>query len=165
MRARLVPVLLGALATGALSGCAPAVAPDLPSLAGGGSGTDTRLELVKRLGWGTPEAFRAARPRLERLWPGLAWNGNGCSAPEGLGLGYREVFAPACEVHDFAYDNLRVLEPTAGNRRISDEAFYLNMRVICGRRPPVARPACLSAAAAYYAAVRLRGHTRFAPGT
>lgn len=163
-RSRPLPVLLLA---GALSACAPAAqyptfgSPPVSGLPAAGA----RLEVVKRLAWGTPEAFRAARVVLEPLWPDLAWNGNGCSAPEGLGLGYRADFAPACEVHDFAYGNLRVLEPTAANRRISDGVFYANMRAICARKASAARPACLSAAAAYYAAVRLRGQSRFAPGT
>lgn len=164
MRYGVAPALLLA---GALSACAPAaqlsppVSPPGPEQAV----LSSRLEVVKRVAWGTPEAFRVARAVLAPLWPGLAWNGNGCSAPEGLGLGYRDDFAPACEVHDFAYDNLRVLEPTAGNRRVSDEVFYTNMRAICARRSSAARPACLSAAAAYYATVRLRGQSRFAPGT
>jgi hypothetical protein len=166
VRSRSLPVLLLA---GALSACAPAAhfaAPAPPSsLVAGLSPAEARLEVVKRLAWGTPEAFRAARVVLEPLWPDLAWTGNGCSAPEGLGLGYRAEFAPACEVHDFAYGNLRVLEPTAANRRISDGVFYANLRAICVRKARVARPACLSAAAAYYAAVRLRGQSRFAPGT
>lgn len=149
------------LLAGGLGSCAPA----FPFPATGSAVPETPLAVAKRLGWGTPEAFDAARPRLEPRWPQLAWHGNGCSAPEGLGLGYRELFAPACAVHDFAYDNLRVLEPTAENRRASDEAFYLNLRAICGRQRLAAQPACFSAAAAYYAAVRLRGHTRFAPGT
>lgn len=149
-----------ALLAGVLLGCAPAqFRAEAPP-----QGTDPRLEVVKRLGWGTPEAFAAARSTLEPLWPDLVWQGNGCSAPEGLGLGYRNVFAPACEVHDFAYDNLRVLEPTAANRRASDDAFYANMRAICARKLLAAQPACFSAAAAYYAAVRLRGQTHFVPG-
>lgn len=153
------------LLTGALGSCAPALLPvaSVPFTAVGQEGGP--VALVKRLGWGTPEAFEAARDRLAPLWPTLDWEGNGCSAPRGLGLSYRDDFAPACAVHDFAYHNLRVLEPTAGNRRASDDAFGANLRAICARKALAARPACFSAAAAYLAAVRLRGHTRFAPGT
>ncbi|MBB5233419.1 phospholipase A2 [Deinococcus budaensis] len=155
--ARAWPALLLA---GVLGSCAPALLPAAPV---GDEGDP--VALVKRLGWGSPEAFEAARPLLAPRWPALDWAGNGCSAPRGLGLSYRDDFAPACAVHDFAYHNLRVLEPTAANRRASDDAFGVNLRAICARKALVARPACLSAAAAYLAAVRLRGHTRFAPGT
>lgn len=147
-----------------LSACVPAVQPQAPSpalLSRAGAAT----ALVKSLGWGTPEAFAAARPALEPLWPELDWAGNGCSAPTGLGLGYRAKFTPACTVHDFAYHNLRVLEPTADNRRASDEAFRRNLWAVCEREAAAAQPGCFSAAAAYYAAVRLSGSRRFAPNT
>lgn len=147
------------LLAGVLGSCAPALFPSVPD------GEEDPVAVVKRLGWGTPEAFVAARPRLQPLWPALDWENNGCSTPQGLGLGYRDDFAPACVVHDFAYHNLRVLEPTSANRRASDEAFRVNLRTICARKALAARPACFSAAEAYYRAVRLRGHTRFAPGT
>ncbi|WP_051363383.1 phospholipase A2 [Deinococcus murrayi] len=152
-------LLAAVLSGGVLGSCAPALFPDVPGR------DDSAVAVVKRLGWGTPEAFAAARPRLEPLWPALDWENNGCSAPQGLGLGYRDDFAPACVVHDFAYHNLRVLEPTAANRRASDEAFRANLRAICARHPPAAQPACFSAAEAYFWAVRWRGQTRFAPGT
>ncbi|WP_261664338.1 phospholipase [Deinococcus sp. Marseille-Q6407] len=154
----------GALLGLALSGCTPAFHPQPapPSLLARSS---EAVALIKQLGWGTPEALAAARPRLEPLWPELDWEGNGCSTPKGLDLGHREDFTPACNVHDFAYHNLRVLEPTAANRRASDEAFRRNLWAICERKPANAQLSCYSAAAAYYAAVRLRGSTRFAPGT
>lgn len=79
-------------------------------------GSDPRLPVIKQVAWGPLESFEAARVR-----PDLTWQGNGCSAPQGMGLGDRKVFA--------------------------------------------ARPACLWAAVAYHVAVRLRGSTRFAPGT
>lgn len=147
-----------------LSACVPAVQLQAPSAALLAR-ADAATSLVKTLGWGTPEAFALARPALEPLWPELDWAGNGCSAPKGLGLGYREAFAPACAVHDFAYHNLRVLEPTAANRLASDRAFRRNLWAICGREPASAQPGCFSAAAAYYGAVRLHGSVRFAPGT
>lgn len=154
---RVAPMLLA----GVLGSCAPAFSfPEFEP-----ESSAAPITVVKQLGWGTPEAFEAARPRLEHRWPQLDWESNGCSAPEGLGLGYRELFAPACAVHDFAYHNLRVLEPTAENRRASDLAFHTNLKSICTRQRLVAQPACLSAAAAYYAAVRLRGATHFAAGT
>ncbi|GHG01007.1 hypothetical protein GCM10017783_11500 [Deinococcus piscis] len=154
----------GLLLAGTLSACVPAVQPQAPSPALLAR-AEAAISLVQTLGWGTPEAFTLARPALEPLWPELDWASNGCSAPKGLGLGYRAEFTPACIVHDFAYHNLRVLEPTAANRLASDEAFRRNLWAICERKSASAQPGCFSAATAYYAAVRLRGSVRFAPGT
>ncbi|MDO4264515.1 MAG: phospholipase A2 [Deinococcus sp.] len=156
--------LLAGTLSATLSACVPAVQPQTPSAALLAR-ADAAVPLVKTLGWGTPEAFALTRPALEPLWPELDWTSNGCSAPRGLGLGYRAEFTPACTVHDFAYHNLRVLEPTAANRQASDEAFRRNLWAICGRKAAAAQPGCFAAAAAYAAAVRLRGSGRFAPGT
>lgn len=164
--ARPLGALLLALTT-TLVGCVPAVQPVTPKAPSAAlmARADEAVALVQRLGWGTPQEFVVARDWLQPLWPELDWETNGCSTPQGWDLGYRDLFAPACVVHDFAYHNLRVLEPTAENRLRSDEAFRNNLRAICAEQSSWNQPACYAAAELYYAAVRLRGSLRFAAGT
>ena len=121
-----------------------------------------RLNYIKRTAWGTvPDydnqyaAYAAGGP-----YPGLDWSRDGCSAPDGLGLGYREDFRPACNVHDFGYRNLKVYERTGDNRAATDEALYSNLKTICAAKSWAARPAC-SAAYVYYKGVRVGGNSSF----
>lgn len=123
-----------------------------------------RLNYIKRTGWGSVANYNAqfaAYAGTNRPYPGLDWSRDGCSAPDGLGLGYREDFRPACNVHDFAYRNLGMYQRTETNRKTSDDAFYTNMKAICAAKSWYKRPACYSAAYAYYQAVRLRGGSKF----
>lgn len=96
-------------------------------------------------------------------YPQFDWSRNGCSAPEGLGLGYRETFRPACNVHDFGYANFPRF-PSLYNetgRKLSDDNFLVNMNQICRPRSFLSRSACYSAAYAYYLAVRSAGWAYF----
>ncbi len=123
-----------------------------------------RLTYIKRTGWGTVAHYDsqyAAYTGTALPYAGLNWTRDGCSAPEGVGLGYREDFRPACNVHDFAYRNLKVYERTDANRKTSDEVFYTNMKAICAAKSWYARPACYSAAFAYYEGVRVGGGSSF----
>ena len=79
----------------------------------------------------------------------------------GLGLGYRELFRPACNVHDFAYRNLGREAHTPENRLRSDAALLRNLQTICGSLARAQRPGCLAAASAYVRAVRWRGAEHF----
>lgn len=137
--------------------------PETPALTGLDLASD-RLAYVKRTGWGTVANYDrqfAAYRSTALPYPGLDWTRDGCSAPDGLGLGYREDFRPACNVHDFAYRNLKVYERTDANRKTSDEAFHTNMKAICAAKSWYARPACYSAAYAYYQGVRMGGGSSF----
>ncbi|MBB5233418.1 phospholipase A2 [Deinococcus budaensis] len=137
--------------------------PQVPALTGLDLASD-RLAYVKRTGWGSVANYTAqygAYAGTALPYSGLDWTRDGCSAPDGVGLGYREDFRPACNVHDFGYRNLKVYERTAANRLATDDAFYANMKAICAAKGWYARPACYSAAYAYYQGVRIGGGSSF----
>lgn len=123
-----------------------------------------RLNYIKRIGWGTVSNYNAnynAYSGTNLPYTLLDWSRDGCSAPSGLGLGYREDFRPACNVHDFGYRNLKLWERTDANRATTDDVFYTNMKAICAAKSWYARPACYSAAWAYYEGVRIGGGSSF----
>ena len=157
------PGLLAALQTAYGERAPEAVQTDIPTLKGLSLESD-RLAYVKSVGWGSTANYNgqyAAYAFSALPYPGLEWSRDGCSAPDGLGLGYREDFRPACNVHDFGYRNLRVFERTDGNRKTTDEVFHSNMDVICAAKSWYKRPACYSAAYAYYQGVRVGGGSSF----
>lgn len=126
--------------------------------------TSDRLAYVKSVGWGSvPNYDRqyASQGSVNAAYPGLDWSRDGCSAPDGLGLGYREDFRPACNVHDFGYRNLKVYQRTDANRKTTDGAFSTNMKTICNAKPWYKEPPCYAAAYAYYQAVRVGGSDSF----
>ena len=157
------PGLLAALQT-AYGEREPQVArPAMPALTGLSLETD-RLAYVKSVGWGTVGNYNAqyaAYASTPLPYPGLDWSRDGCSAPDGLGLGYREDFRPACNVHDFGYRNLKVYERTDANRKTTDEVFHGNMDIICDAKSWYKRPACYAASYAYYQGVRVGGASSF----
>ena len=113
---------------------------------------------AQSVAWGSVSNYRyqKAHPR----YSGLNWGSDGCSAPSGLGLGYRDTFRPACDVHDFGYGNLPKLTGKLYwpyNKARTDSAFLSNMRAICGAKSIFTRPACYVAAQAYYKAVDIGG--------
>ncbi len=162
------PGLLAALQTAYGERAPEAVQTSLPTLNGLSLGNlsleSDRLSYVKSVGWGNVGNYNGqyAAYALSALpSPGLDWSRDGCSAPDGLGLGYREDFRPACNVHDFGYRNLRVFERTDANRKTTDEVFHGNMDVICAAKSWYKRPACYTAAYAYYQGVRIGGGSSF----
>ena len=123
-----------------------------------------RLAYVKALAWGSMSSYEAAYADQvggRALYPGLDWSRDGCSAPPGLDLGYGEVFRPACNIHDFGYRNLKVLERTPENRETTDHAFYADMRAICAALVWIKQPECGAAALIYESGVRLGGESHF----
>jgi len=137
--------------------------PAAPALTGQDLASD-RLAYIKRTGWGTVANYNSqygAYAGTALPYSGLNWTRDGCSAPDGVGLGYRDDFRPACYVHDFGYRNLKVYEQTSSNRLATDDAFYVNMKAICAAKSWYARPACYSAAYAYYQGVRIGGGSSF----
>lgn len=157
------PGLLAALQTAYGERAPQPVQVDVPAITGL-SLTSDRLAYVKSVGWGSVgnyDAQYAAYSGSSLPYSGLDWGRDGCSAPDGLGLGYREDFRPACNVHDFGYRNLKVFERTDANRKTTDEAFHGNMDGICAAKSWYKRPACYSAAYAYYQAVRVGGSSSF----
>lgn len=137
--------------------------PQAPLLGGQDLASD-RLAYIKRTGWGSVANYTTqygAYAGTALPYSGLDWTRDGCSAPDGLGLGYREDFRPACHVHDFGYRNLKIYERTSSNRLATDDAFYANMKGICAAKGWYARPACYSAAYAYYQGVRIGGGGSF----
>jgi hypothetical protein len=123
-----------------------------------------RLVYVKSVGWGSVNNYNtqySAYAGGSLPYPGLNWTRDGCSTPSGLGLGYTEDFRPACNVHDFGYRNLKVFERTDANRKATDEAFHGNMDAICAAKSWYKRPACYTAAYAYYQGVRVGGGGSF----
>ena len=137
--------------------------PAVPTLRGLDLASD-RLAYIKSVGWGSVPNYErqyANQASINLIYPGLFWDRDGCSAPDGLGLGYREDFRPACNVHDFGYRNLKVYERTSENRETTDEAFYTNMKVICSAKSWYKEPPCYAAAYAYFKAVRVGGSDSF----
>jgi len=120
------------------------------------------LQLVKIIALGSISNYDAYYV-MRAMYPQFDWSRNGCSAPEGLGLGYRETFRPACNVHDFGYANFPRF-PTLYNetgRALTDDNFLVNMNSICRSKSFLSRAACYSAAYAYYSAVRVAGWAYF----
>lgn len=139
------------------------VPPALPPLSGLDLASD-RLNYIKGVSWGSVAYYDsqyAAYAGSSAPYPGLDWSRDGCSAPDGLGLGYREDFRPACNEHDFGYRNLKVYQRTDANRKTTDEAFYSNMKGICAAKSWYKRPPCYAAAYAYYEGVRIGGGSSF----
>ncbi|GGI75152.1 phospholipase A2 [Deinococcus wulumuqiensis] len=137
--------------------------PQAPALQGQ-SLADDRLSYIKTVAWGTVAQYNtqyATYSGTAAPYSGLDWSRDGCSAPDGVGLGYREDFRPACNVHDFGYRNLKVYQRTDANRKTTDEAFYVNMKSICAAKSFLTRPACYAAAYAYYQGVRIGGGSSF----
>ncbi|GMA15083.1 phospholipase [Deinococcus metallilatus] len=137
--------------------------PAAPAITGLDLASD-RLAYIKRVAWGTVAAYNsqyANRSAVNAQYPGLDWSRDGCSAPDGVGLGYREDFRPACNVHDFGYRNLKVYQRTDANRLATDDAFYVNMKGICAAKSWYKEPPCYAAAYAYYQGVRLGGSSSF----
>ena len=137
--------------------------PAVPALRGLDLASD-RLAYIKSVGWGNVPNYDgqyAQQASINLIYPGLFWDRDGCSAPDGLGLGYREEFRPACNVHDFGYRNLKVYQRTSENRETTDDAFYTNMKVICNAKAWYKEPPCYVAAYAYFKAVRIAGASNF----
>ena len=135
----------------------------VPTLRGLGL-TEDRLAYIKTVAWNSISNYDAQYAGFigtSLPFPDLDWNRNGCSAPNGLGLGYTEDFRPACNVHDFGYRNLPLWERTDANRKATDENFHSNMDSLCAAKKWYKRPACYSASFAYYEAVRVGGDSVF----
>lgn len=139
--------------------------PGVPAITGQSLATD-RLAYIKGVAWGSVAYYDGQYAHYAGSggpYPGLDWSRDGCSAPDGLGLGYREDFRPACNEHDFGYRNLKVFERTEANRQTTDDAFYSNMKSICAAKTWYKRPPCYAAAYAYDEAVRIGGEGSFQP--
>ncbi|MDW8358507.1 phospholipase A2 [Thermus sp.] len=130
-----------------------------PPLAPQGTGD---LQLVQAIALGSVAHYEAYYARRQD-YPQFDWSRDGCSAPEGLGLGYRETFRPACNVHDFGYRNFPRFPELYNERgrRLADDNFLVNMNAICRPMGLMNRAACYSAAHAYYWAVRAFGGGHF----
>ncbi|MFG7943922.1 phospholipase A2 [Streptomyces cacaoi] len=87
------------------------------------------------------------------------WTNDGCSVPLKF-TPYKEVFRPACNLHDFGYRNYGgghelKLSPVRETKNWIDGRFLTEMKRICDDRYPlpVGHTACQVAARAYYEAV------------
>lgn len=159
------PDLLAALQTAYGERRADQVQPEAPLLHGLGLEED-RLSYIKSVAWNSVSNYDGQYTLYARTnlpYSDVNWERNGCSAPDGLGLGYREDFYPACNVHDFGYHNLGRWEATDENRRATDQNFHSNMDAICADKRWYKRPACYAASFAYYEAVRVGGGPVFTP--
>jgi len=120
------------------------------------------LQLVQTIALGSIANYEYFY-NVRASYPQFDWSRDGCSAPEGLGLGYRDTFRPACNVHDFGYANFPRF-PSLYNetgRKLADDNFLVNMNSICRPKSLLSRAACYSAAYAYYSAVRVAGWAYF----
>ena len=95
-----------------------------------------------------------------------------CSAPKWLkdptSKRYREIFAPACHVHDLDYQAPWQMAGFAGysGKKISDNKFLQEMNKICKQRyNNIAEETyCKTVAVAWYEAVNHKGHDAFDNG-
>lgn len=123
----------------------------VPSMTDQASG---KAGYAQSVAWGSVNNYwyQRAHPK----YSGLNWGHNGCSAPKGVGLGYRSTFLNPCIVHDFGYGNLPKLTARWAwlyNKARTDSAFLSNMRGVCNKLALHRRPDCYLAASAYYQAV------------
>lgn len=93
----------------------------------------------------------------------LEWSADGCSAPKAF-AGYSMLFEKSCNRHDFGYRNFGngwakglALTSTPAKKDAIDKRFLGDMRRQCN-----ANSNCLTAAQAYYGAVRKAGQAQTA---
>lgn len=142
-------------------GAATALAPQTSTTQRAAYTRSQRLTRVDSLMRGSLATFLKAKAASKSgIDATFNWGDDGCSAPAGGG-GYNSVFLNACKRHDFGYRNLGwgyytsknlALASTPGAKDAVDKIFLADMRARCGSSSQ-----CLTAAAAYYAAIRKAG--------
>lgn len=101
-------------------------------------------------------AWNAARLH-QKAWAsyGFDWSTDTCSTSPDRPLGFN--FVLPCRRHDFGYRNYRAAKQFSANKARVDNAFYADLRRVCGTYSAPRRPACLSLAWTYYQAVHRLG--------
>jgi Prokaryotic phospholipase A2 len=96
----------------------------------------------------------------EATWAdyGFDWSTDYCSGGPDQPLGFD--FRMPCARHDFGYRNYKAMAVFAANKARLDSAFYTDLKRRCATYNAVTRPACLSLAWTYYAAVEEFGSVR-----
>ena len=121
----------------------------------------TRDKAAVLAAWTQPTAASYAAWNAARLdqarWAdyGFSWATDHCSASPERPLGFD--FTLACWHHDFGYRNYATEGRFAANRDRVDDTFYADLKRVCVRHRPLARPACYSLAWTYYQAVHVFG--------
>ncbi|KAI6282410.1 hypothetical protein ACKVWC_004365 [Pyricularia oryzae] len=95
--------------------------------------------------------------------PSLDWTSDGCTSSPDNPLGF--PFTPACNRHDFGYQNYRIQSRfTQSNKFNIDNNFLLDLNNQCNGLNIIARGTCRALADVYYAAVRAFGGSDATPG-
>jgi hypothetical protein len=147
MRARYAVAVLIALLT--LSIAAPAQA------------VTGEQKLTVATSWTQPTAVSQTSWNSARLnqanWAQYAfdWSTDYCSDSPDQPLGFD--FRLSCYRHDFGYRNFKKLNVFPANKSRVDDAFYVDLKAVCGRYKAPAKQACLSLAWTYYQAVKVFG--------
>ncbi|KAI6353326.1 hypothetical protein MCOR25_009044 [Pyricularia grisea] len=95
--------------------------------------------------------------------PTLDWTSDGCTSSPDNPLGF--PFTPACNRHDFGYQNYRIQSRfTQSNKFNIDNNFLLDLNNQCNGLNIIARGTCRALADVYYAAVRAFGGNDATPG-
>jgi hypothetical protein len=101
-------------------------------------------------------AWRAAWEN-QAAWADYAfdWSTDLCSSSPDQPLGFD--FRMPCRRHDFGYRNYKGVSQFPANKSRVDDAFYFDMRQVCGRYSGVSKSTCDGLAWTYYQAVRQFG--------
>jgi hypothetical protein len=116
---------------------------------------EQRLAFLLVLTLPTPTSYQTwDAVRLNRdSWSdfGYDWSTDYCSYSPDRPFGFD--FRLSCWRHDFGYQNYRALGALAENKAHVDEAFYVDLLVVCRGYGSWRRPLCNSLAFGYYQAV------------
>ncbi|TLS29610.1 hypothetical protein PpBr36_00878 [Pyricularia pennisetigena] len=95
--------------------------------------------------------------------PTLDWTSDGCTSSPDNPLGF--PFTPACNRHDFGYQNYRIQNRFSQSNKFNiDNNFLLDLNTQCNGLNIIARGTCRALADVYYAAVRAFGGSDATPG-
>jgi hypothetical protein len=88
---------------------------------------------------------------------GFDWSTDHCSSSPDRPLGFD--FRRSCQRHDFGYRNYKAAGEFSANKARLDTGFLADLKRLCATYDLILRPACLSLAWTYYAAVDVFGST------
>jgi len=86
---------------------------------------------------------------------GFDWSTDLCSSSPDQPMGFD--FRLSCHRHDFGYRNFKRLGVFPAHKPRVDDAFYYDLKQVCGRYSGISRQTCLSLAWTYYDAVKRFG--------
>ncbi|MGG8410400.1 phospholipase [Streptomyces sp. 12297] len=94
---------------------------------------------------------------------GFDWTTDYCSTSPDNPFGF--PFQTACARHDFAYRNYKAAGSFSSNKSRLDDAFYADLKRVCGAYSGLKKTSCDSTAWTYYQAVKAFGFSAAVDGT